>query len=44
MTDAYIRCKGKTLADAFQYSAKGLVNIMYDINYIEKKLKIPISC
>ena len=43
MTDAYIRCKGKTLADAFAYSAKGLVNTMYDIDHIEKKLKIPIS-
>jgi protein archease len=43
MTDAYIRCKGKTLADSFQSSAKGLVNIMYDINSIEKKQKIPLS-
>lgn len=43
MTDAYIRCKGKTLADAFRYSAKGLVNTMYDIDHIEKNLKIPIS-
>ncbi len=43
MTDAYIRCKGKTLANAFQYSAKGLVNTMYDIDHVEKKLKIPIS-
>ncbi len=43
MTDAYIRCKGETLADSFQYSAKGLVNIMYDINSIEKKQKILLS-
>jgi SHS2 domain-containing protein len=43
MTDAYIRCKGKTLADTFRYSAKGLVNIMYDIDRVEKKLKIPLS-
>ncbi len=43
VSDAYVRCKGKTLADAFGYSAKGLVNIMYDINRVEKKLKIPLS-
>lgn len=43
VTDAYIRCKGKTLADSFQYSAKGLVNIMYDIDDIEKKQKITLS-
>src|SRR6478672_1379185 len=42
MTDAYVRCKGKTLAESFQYSAKGLVNIMYDINSIEKKQKVPL--
>ena len=40
MTDAYVRCKGKTLAESFRYSAKGLVNIMYDINSIEKKQKV----
>ena len=34
MTDAYIRCRGKTLADSFQYSAKGLVSIMYDVDKI----------
>ena len=43
MTDGYIRCKGKTLTDAFQFAAKGLVNMMYDINYVEKKLMIPMS-
>ncbi len=43
MTDGYIRCKGKTLTDAFQFAAKGLVNMMYDLNYVEKKLIIPIS-
>ncbi len=43
MTDAYMRCKGETLADSFQYSAKGLVNIMYDIDSIEKKQKILLS-
>ena len=42
MTDAYVRCKGKTLAESFQNSAKGLVNIMYDINNIEKKHKVPL--
>jgi len=42
MTDAYVRCKGKTLAESFQYSAKGLVNIMYDINDIEKKQKVSL--
>ena len=31
MTDAYLRVRGKTLEESFQYSAKGLVNIMYDI-------------
>lgn len=43
VSDAYVRCKGNTLADAFGYSAKGLINIMYDINRVEKKLKIPLS-
>lgn len=43
MTDAYIRCRGKTLVDSFQYSAKGLVSIMYDADKIEKKQKIPLS-
>ena len=43
MTDAYVRCNGKTLAEAFQYSAKGLVNIMYDIAKIEKNQKILLS-
>ena len=42
MTDAHVRCKGKTLAESFQYSAKGLVNLMYDINNVEKKQKIPL--
>ncbi len=42
MTDAHVRCKGKTLAESFQYSAKGLVNIMYDINNVEKKQKVPL--
>ncbi|MBA3976754.1 MAG: archease [Nitrosopumilus sp.] len=43
MTDAYVRCYGKTLAEVFQYSAKGLVNIMYDIDKFEKKQKILLS-
>jgi|ERR671921_2887795 SHS2 domain-containing protein len=43
MTDAYVRCNGKTLDEAFQYSAIGLVNIMYDIAKIEKKQKIFLS-
>ncbi len=43
MTDGYLRCKGKTLTDAFQFAAKGLVNMMYDLNYVEKKLTIPIT-
>ena len=43
MTDGYIRCKGKTLTDTFQFAAKALVNMMYDINYVEKKLIIPMS-
>jgi len=42
MTDAHVRCKGKTLAESFQYSAKGLVNIMYDIISVEKKQKVPL--
>lgn len=43
MTDAYLRCKGKTLQESFQYAAIGLVNIMYDINNTEKKKKVSIS-
>ena len=42
MTDAHVRCKGKTLAESFQYSAKGLVNIMYDMISVEKKQKVPL--
>lgn len=43
MTDAYVRCKGKTLAESFQYAARGLVNIMFDLNNTEKKRKVPVS-
>jgi SHS2 domain-containing protein len=43
MTDAYLRCKGKTLQESFQYAAIGLVNIMYDTNNTEKKKKVSIS-
>jgi SHS2 domain-containing protein len=43
MTDAFVRCKGKTLEDAFQFGATGLVNIMYDIKNIEKRQKVSVS-
>ena len=43
MTDAFVRCKGKTLEDAFQFGAIGLVNIMYDIKNIEKRQKVSVS-
>ncbi|TVP40843.1 archease [Candidatus Nitrosocosmicus arcticus] len=42
MTDAYLRIRGQTMKEAFEYSAMGLVNIMYDIENIEKKQRIPI--
>ncbi len=42
MTDAYLRIRGQTMNEAFEYSAMGLVNIMYDIENIEKKQRIPI--
>ena len=42
MTDAYLRIRGQTMNEAFEYSAMGLVNIMYDIVNIEKKQQIPI--
>ena len=42
MTDAYLRIRGQTLNEAFEYSAMGLVSIMYDIENIEKKQQIPI--
>ena len=42
MTDAYLRIRGQTMNEAFEYSAMGLVNIMYDIENIEKKQQIPI--
>jgi SHS2 domain-containing protein len=42
MTDAYLRIRGQTMNEAFEYSAIGLVNIMYDIENIEKKQRIPI--
>lgn len=43
MADAFVRCKGKTLEDVFQFGAIGLVNIMYDIKNIEKRQKVSIS-
>src|SRR5215212_5637619 len=42
MTDAYVRIRGQTMNEAFEYSAIGLVNIMYDIENIEKKRRIPV--
>jgi SHS2 domain-containing protein len=42
MTDAYLRIRGQTMKEAFEYSAMGLVNIMYDIENIEKNQRIPI--
>lgn len=42
MTDAYLRIRGQSMTEAFEYSAMGLVNIMYDIENIEKKQRIPI--
>jgi SHS2 domain-containing protein len=42
MTDAYLRIRGQTMNEAFEYSAMGLVNIMYDIENIEEKQQIPI--
>jgi SHS2 domain-containing protein len=42
MTDAYLRIRGQTMNEAFEYSAMGLVNIMYDIENIEKKQQITI--
>lgn len=43
MTDAYVRIQCKTMKEAFEYSAKGLVNIMFNIKNIDKKLRIPLS-
>lgn len=42
MTDAYLRIRGQTMKEAFEYSAMGLVHIMYDIENIEKNQRIPI--
>ena len=42
MTDAYLRIRAQTMNEAFEYSAMGLVNIMYNIENIEKKQRIPI--
>ncbi len=42
MTDAYLRIRGQTMNEAFEYSARGLVNIMYDIEHIENMQQIPI--
>lgn len=42
MTDAYLRIRGQTMKEAFEYSAMGLVNIMYDIENIDKNQRIPI--
>jgi SHS2 domain-containing protein len=39
MTDAHVRCVGKTLGEAFELSAKGLLNIMFDIAKIKQKQK-----
>lgn len=43
MTDAYVRVYGKDLDESFQYSAIGLVNIMYNIEKIEKKQRVLIA-
>src|SRR4029079_17000360 len=42
MTDAYLRIRGQTMNEAFEYSAMGLVNIMYNIENVEKKQQIHI--
>ncbi len=42
MTDAYVRVRAKTLSDSFKFSAQALVNIMFDIDKIEKKQKISL--
>ncbi len=39
ITDAHVRCIGKTLSEAFELSAKGLLNIMFDITKIEQNQK-----
>lgn len=43
ITDAYVRITGKNLDESFQYAAYGLVNIMYNIEKVEKKQRVLIS-
>jgi len=43
MTDAYVRVYGKDLDQSFEYSAIGLVNIMYNIEKIERKQRVLIT-
>lgn len=37
ITDAHVRIKGKDLNDSFKYAGIGLVNIMFNLESIEKK-------
>lgn len=41
MTDAYIEAFGSSIEEAFDQSARGLINIMFDINSVEgHKLRV----
>lgn len=43
MTDAVIEAYGRTLAEAFENSAYGLVNTMFDLNKVSPKHEIKIG-
>ncbi len=43
ITDAYIEAYGHSLAEAFDYSARGLVNLMFDADNIKGEIPIEIK-
>lgn len=43
ITDAYVEAYGHSLAEAFDYSARGLVNLMFDTDNANEEIPIEIK-
>lgn len=43
VTDAYVEAYGHSMAEAFDYSARGLVNLMFDIEKAKGEIPIEIK-
>ena len=43
VTDAYVEAYGHSMAEAFDYSARGLVNLMFDIDNANGEIPIEIK-